>query len=491
MKIKKLVSLLIILAMAFSLVACGNKEDEKGKETETAPATSTSEDTDEADVTDEAEPVPTEEPVADKYPAFDFGGREIKVGIWWDYYYTSEHTDITDDAGLSNPETAQMKLDNVRRIEEKYNVRIKFVNLGWDGIIESINTSITAGTPECDIYYTDLQFGIPAAVNGLAQDLTSFVPADSDLFNDQIIMKPLEGLGGTYFFAEQGLPQNGIYLGYNATMLDELGLEDPRALFARGEWTWDKFAEYAAAGTQDTDNDGTVDIYGYGGVFTDFVNGLMFNNGGAMAATETESLSSQEVVETLEFIDRIYNQDKSGRPWNWDDWNDNLLAWSDGKVMFWTGQAWLLKQEADAAIAEGAELPFDYHVVPYPIGPSGDGTISSPVSGNWFIVPVGVQEPEKVFQVFEEFLNWHQGETELRDDPTWFESCFTTYEDVEIAFETGMNLRLDIWDKLSPGFDFGATIWGPIVVDKTSTVAQAVEAAKPVLQDAIDAFYSK
>ena len=54
-----------------------------------------------------------------------------------------------------------------------------------------------------------------------------------------------------------------------------------------------------------------------------------------------------------------------------------------------------------------------------------------------------------------------------------------------------MNLRLDIWDKLSPGFDFGATIWGPIVVDKTSTVAQAVEAAKPVLQDAIDAFYSK
>lgn len=487
MKIKKLVSFLFILAMVFSLVACGNKEDDKGTDTGTTPAPSTSEDTDKPD---DVEPAPTEEPVVDKYPGFDFGGREIKVGLWWDYYYTSEHTDIADDPGLSNPETAQMRLDNVRRIEEKYNVKIKFVNLGWEGIIESINTSITAGTPECDIYYTDLQFGIPAAVNGLAQDLSSFVPADSDLFTDQIILKPLEALGGTYFFAEQGLPQNGIFMGYNATMLDELGLEDPQALYARGEWTWEKFAEYAAAGTQDLDNDGTVDVYGYGGVFTDFVNGLLKNNGADLAATKTEGLSSQATVETFEFIDRIYNQDKSGRPWNWDDWNDNLLAWSDGKVMFWTGQAWLLKQEADAAVAEGAELPFEYHVVPYPIGPSGDGTISSPVSGNWYIVPVGVQEPEKVFQIFEEFSNWHQGETELRDDPTWFESCFTTYEDVEIAFATGENLSLDVWDKLSPGFDFGATLWGPIVVDKTSTVAQAIEAAKPVLQDSIDAFYA-
>ena len=487
MKIKKLVSFLFILAMVFSLAACGKKEDDKGTDTSTTPAPSTSEDTDKPD----DEPAPTEEPVVDKYPEFDFAGREIKVGLWWDYYYTSEHTDITDDLGLSNPETAQMKLDNVRRIEEKYNVKIKFVNLGWDGIIESINTSITAGTPECDIYYTDLQFGIPAAVNGLAQDLTSFVDPDSDLFTDQIILKPLEALGGTYFFAEQGLPQNGIFLGYNATMLDELGLEDPQALYARGEWTWDKFAEYAAAGTQDLDNDGTVDVYGYGGVFTDFVNGLLKNNGADLAATKTEGLSSQATVETFEFIDRIYNQDKSGRPWNWDDWNDNLLAWSDGKVMFWTGQAWLLKQEADAAAAEGAELPFEYHVVPYPIGPSGDGTVSSPVSGNWYIVPVGVGEPEKVFQIFEEFSNWHQGETELRDDPTWFESCFTTYEDVEIAFSTGENLSLDVWDKLSPGFDFGPTLWGPIVVDKTSTVAQAIEAAKPVLQDAIDAFYTE
>jgi len=480
---KKILALLLVLVLGLSLAACGKNEETTQATPTQAPAVTEAA---------QAEATPTTAPVVvEKYPAFDFGGRTIKVGLWWDYYYTSAHTDISDDPGLSNTETAQMRLDNVRRIETKYNCKIEFVNFGWDGIKESINTSITAGTPECDLYLTDLQFGIPAVINGLAQDLTAIAPENSDLFGDQVVVKPLEALGGTYFFTEQGLPQNGIFLGYNSTMIEDLGLEDPQALYAKGEWTWDKFAEYAQAGTKDKDNDGTVDVYGYGGIFTDFTNGLIMNNGGSIAGSTTEGLSSAPVTEALDFINRLYNVDQSARPWNGDDWNDNLLAWSDGKVMFWTAQAWSLKQEVDAAIAEGAELPFDYHVVPYPVGPSGDGKAYSPVSGNWYIVPVGVQEPTKVLQIFEEFLNWHGGNTEYRDDPTWFESCFTTPEDVEMAYSTGTNLKLDPWNSLAPNFDFGGTIWWPIIVNKDTTVAQAVESGKPVLQDALNVFYGQ
>ncbi len=476
---KRLFALLFTLVMVLSMAACKGKEDVPTEAQATPTAAPAAEAT--------ATPAPTPEP--EKYPAFDFGGRTIKVGVWWDYFYTSDHTAITDDPGLSNTETAQMKLDNVRRIEEKYKCKIQFVNFGWDGIKESINTSITAGTPECDIYLTDLQFGIPAVINGLAQELTAIAPENSDLFEDQVVVKPLEALGGTYFFQEQGLPQSGIFLGYNATMLADLGLEDPQALYARGEWTWDKFAEYALAGTKDTDNDGTKDVYGYGGVFTDLVNGLVMNNGGTLAGEKTEGLSSKPVTEALDFINRLYNVDGSARSWNGDDWDDNLLAWSDGKVMFWTAQAWLLKQEVDAAIKEGAELPFDYHIVPYPAGPSGDGKAYSPVSGNWYIVPVGVQEPTKVLQIFEEFLNWFDGDTEYRDDPTWFESCFTTEEDVNLAYTTGENLKLDPWGSLEPRFSFSGSVWWPIVVNKDTTVAQAVESAKPVLQDALNTFW--
>lgn len=490
-KCRKLIAILLCMVMVLSLAACG-KEDKKNKEVTTNDTVEETKDDATADdtATDDVatdETVPLED---DVYTAFDFGGRTIKVGLWWDYFYTSDHTDISDDPGLSNAETAQMKLDNVRRIEKKYNCKVQFVNLGWEGIIESINTSIMAGTPECDLYLTDLQFGIPAVQNGLAIDLSTLGMDKLDVFNDKIVLKPLEAMGGTYLFSEQGLPTNGIYLGYNKTMTDSLGLEDPQALYEKGEWTWEKFTEYCKAGTQDSNGDGTTDVYGFGGAFTDTISGFVLNNGGTIAATQTEGLSSKNVTEVLDLVDKIYNQDKSARPWNADDWNDNLLAWSDGKVMFWTAQSWVLKQEADAAVAAGAELPFEYHVVPYPVGPSGDGTIKSPAAGNWYMIPVGTKEPEKVLQIFEEFLNWHNFTPEYRDDPTWIESCFTSEKDLEIAYACDKEEVLDLWNgKLAGSFDFGRDVFFPLVVDKTSTVSQAVEASKQVLQDDINNFY--
>ena len=102
-------------------------------------------------------------------------------------------------------------------------------------------------------------------------------------------------------------------------MVNELGLEDPQALFNKGQWTWDKFAEYCKAGTRDTDNDGTTDIYGFGGVFPYLINGPVMNNGGGIAVSKTEGLSSKPVVEAFEFINRLYNVDNSARPWNADD----------------------------------------------------------------------------------------------------------------------------------------------------------------------------
>ena len=54
--------------------------------------------------------------------------------------------------------------------------------------------------PECDIYLTDLQFGIPAAINGPGTgSWKAIAPKNSDMFNEKIIFQPMEALGGTYF----------------------------------------------------------------------------------------------------------------------------------------------------------------------------------------------------------------------------------------------------------------------------------------------------
>ena len=115
---KKFLALFLVFTMVLSLMACGKEDTEDvGKD---LPSTGQEDEKDQEEKEPEVTeaPTPTEEPV-DVYPAFDLNQRTIKVGIWWDYYYTSAHNDIYDNPQVGNTETAQMQLDNVRRIEKK------------------------------------------------------------------------------------------------------------------------------------------------------------------------------------------------------------------------------------------------------------------------------------------------------------------------------------------------------------------------------------
>ena len=51
---------------------------------------------------------------------------------------------------------------------------------------------------------------------------------------------------------------------YYIPMFKDNGLETPGELYAKGEWTWDKFIEYCDLLTQDTDGDGKIDQWGLG-----------------------------------------------------------------------------------------------------------------------------------------------------------------------------------------------------------------------------------
>ena len=87
---------------------------------------------------------------------------------------------------------AELKFANVKKIENKYNITFSWENLTYEGTKKSINTSVLAGSPDCDIYLVDLGMAIPAAMNGLATDLRTVLPADADVFTDQNVVKFLD-----------------------------------------------------------------------------------------------------------------------------------------------------------------------------------------------------------------------------------------------------------------------------------------------------------
>lgn len=479
-RMNKILALGLTVAMMFSIAGCSKKDDTPSNSNNNATPTT------------QATKAPENTPEASKpsgsgraeYTAD--GKRIIKVGTWYEHYYTSDHETIEENPDVTDVELAQMQLDNMRAIEAKYNVEFRFVNLTWNGIIESINTSIMSGKPDVDIYETDLQFGAPAALSGYAMDISKFAAADSDIFTDQTVLSYLSfsGIDNNYLFKPVAKTSQlgGNPLSFNLDMIKQAGLENPQDLYDRGEWTWDKFREYLIATTKDTNGDGTTDVYGYSGWWTVLIENLCMSNGTSIASSATETLSSPATIEAMDFIYKIYNEDHTAAPWNQDDWNVNNQLYAQQKSCFFTGAAWIFKE-----FGMSPDVGFEIACVPWPTGPSGsyENNKMMKTSGNYYFIPNGVEDPELVYNVFYDWTNWYQGDTELRDDVEWFQNMMMTERNYQYLELMGKREQFDMWGNLGLGDNFSMV---PIMSGE-KTAAQYAEETKNLVQEALDQYF--
>ena len=475
-KLKKLAALALTGAMAFSMAACGSDSGSTSGSNEASTGGSTSADTSAAST--EASTSGSKTP---KHEGSE--PRTIKIGTWYDIYYDSTHKDIHDDPSVSDEELAQMMFDNLKRVEEKYNVRIEYVNLTYDGIQESINTSVLAGKPDCDIYLTEPAFGIPAVANGYATDLSKVLPADADILTNQNYLTTINinGLDGTYLMLPVGgesIPGSSYVLAFNKKMLDDAGLENPNDLYARGEWTWDKWREYLMKLTKDSDGDGVTDIYGFGSRYDWLFEYLNMSNGTAVASNKTENLSSKEVGETLDFIYNMYNVDHVARPWNEEDWNDNQNSYVNGEVACWFTQAWVVDSNKDV------EKGIDQIWAPMPIGPSGNKDTNArknAASGAAYFIPEGVEDPYLVYMVFQEYKDYYGDDFDQRDYVNdWWHNNALTEANYDVMYYCGEKTGIDLWNAIGVDYQF------PLLLKGEQTAAQFQETNKQLVQTALD-----
>ncbi|MCL2078445.1 MAG: extracellular solute-binding protein [Oscillospiraceae bacterium] len=423
---------------------------------------------------------------ADVYRTKD-GRRHIIIGSFYDMYYDSTHTSIFDNPSVNDPETAQMTLDRVRYVEDKYNVYIEFVNMTWDGIMENIPISIMSGWPDADVYMGDTQFVIPAVLNGMATALED-MDIDPEFYNDlfappgeNIVMENVKipGQDKTYMFRGAGLNTGMYMLGYNRDMLQAKGLEDPQDLWDKGEWTWDKFREYCRELT-----DTSQDIYGYAGYWTNFLQSMLFSNDTVFAGGPIQTVDSPKTLEVLNFMYELYNVDKTARPWNEDDWAINNSLFAEGKSGFWISAFWINEEFG------GLETPFDIGMVPFPVGPSGnkDTMATTNVSGNYYFIPRYIKDPGEVFNIMYDLTNWYDGDLEYRDDIQWWKDRMISEANIEyymkVAGRMGFDLLMDL--------GFGPSV--PYMLETTTrpaeyTAIQYAETYKQVYQDALDNYF--
>ncbi|MCR4621611.1 MAG: ABC transporter substrate-binding protein [Clostridiales bacterium] len=421
--------------------------------------------------------------------------RDITLAVWWDMYYDSDDESWEADPSATGKETDIMRFDNVKTIEDTYNVTFEFVNPTYAGTIDSLNNSILAGEPDFDIYTVELGWGVPAVMNGLACDLRDVLdPDDPMLSHEDPILNYVDLSNGavSLLYAQGAANQvDHVYnLAFNLQMIQEANLEDPRDLVARGEWTWDKFREYCFALTKDIDGDGVTDVYGYGGWLGDFLPYWFMSNGTYVAATATENLSSPEVGETLKFLQDLYITDKVAYPIPEESgWDICRWLYRDKKVAFCTTTTWILDNYKDYTTAD-PNLDFDMVFIPYPIGPSGNAETNSTqlANSNYWLIPSNVEDPKLVYNVLRQYVNWFQGDTELRDDPLELEWHYVSTsnkfelqeENFEVMMEYGSRTMVDFLNIFINDIPFRQFL------DGEYTPAQLQEQYKQVVQNALD-----
>lgn len=506
MRIKRLLALVMCVAMVVGLAACGNSNGGSNVVANGDQAAS-------GGVVDNGDKATT--PTAKN--------DEILLGTWWVQYYDSSHSALEDDPTYATATTikdtdsetdiitkqnskkiAELKLANVKTIETKYGVKFYWDNLTYTGVKDSINTSILAGTPDCDIYLVDTGMAIPAQMNGLALDLKTILPADDDLFTTQKNISYMDlgdGKACILYRVEAQKSVEATYpLGFNIQMLEDNNLEDPRDLYARGEWTWDKFIEYCQVLTQDTDGDGQNDQYGYCGFEMETFENLMMSNGSNIATGMTQNLTSTTVGEALQLMSDMYNVYNVCFPYDFEGTpSDSMRSqYTQGNIGFFPIAAWITANTKDYDYdgSVGYTLPFDIAYVRWPVGPSGNQETNpgkNLAAGEFYMIPAGVAEPEKVYNTLYDLWNWYDGDTSLRDDRTtlnWWYKVTASSEDLQelnfnVMKDCGEHSTLDLWNSLGITYDFMSLING------TTTPAQFQETYKQTVQDALDAYYGK
>lgn len=434
--------------------------------------------------------------------------RHILIGTTWDKYWDSTHETIDANPYYSGSVPDQLQFDKVAEIEEKWGVTFEYVNLLFAGAVESINNSILAGTPDVDVYNVGIDIAAPAIANGYAVDLRTVLPADHPVLTgeDPVLGYVDVGDGSASLLVEKNvnnLVANTYPLSFNLQMIEDANLEDPRALVERGEWTWEKFTEYCIALTKDTDGDGLTDVYGFGGWPTDYLTSLLMSNGTYIAANKKENFSSPQVAEVLQFMQDLNLVHHVMYPIPAENgWDICRWLYRERKVAFCPNAAWILDSNKDYAY-QHPELPtleFDMVFVPWPVGPSGNAETNMQKTTNetGFMIPAGIEDPELVFNVLYDLLNWFNYDPNnpesddealaLRDDPEtldwWYGVTGKTVElqdwNFGIMLQMGQRQQYEMVNSLGLSIDYQGLINGDY------TVAQFQQTYKQPIQDALN-----
>ncbi|MCK9159001.1 MAG: extracellular solute-binding protein [Bacteroidaceae bacterium] len=188
----------------------------------------------------------------------------------------------------------------------------------WNQRMSKLATLIATGQ-QLDVYYSGTYGDVPKLpVKNMTLPVDEYLE-DTDEISVDLSKKGFSFNGKTYGFATKYnyLPMSIIY---NKTIFDNNGEKTPHEYYKENNWTWDTFRKVAKDLTQDLNNDGVIDQYGYGS----WLPQLFMQSAGVADYIDADyklNLDDPRIAKTAQFMQECGFKDKSFVPGIWDGIN--------------------------------------------------------------------------------------------------------------------------------------------------------------------------
>lgn len=258
--------------------------------------------------------------------------KRIKWMAWWDIEETSPECMLFKEV-YGIPETGEDP-DSAGRIFE-------YTSVPYADRYTGLATAIASGSSP-DIFpfeALDFPYGVlmgryqPIDELGFDFDSPKWV-------NTKDLMKMFE-LNGKNYTAFYQIDMNNLMF-YRKSVIEDAGLEDPRELFEKGEWDWNKFLEMARRFQETGDNKYAIDGYNPENDFLLSTGVPMVGNDGTKIVN---NLFTPEVEGVITNMLATLQQENLRYPRHeLNSWNVNPKAWADGDILFYCdGSTWVFE----------------------------------------------------------------------------------------------------------------------------------------------------
>ena len=308
-------------------------------------------------------------------------------------------------------------------------------------------TSAIASDNSPDLFPFEAQDYPYGVVMGRYKPVDSIINLDSPKWENTKELMDMFAMKGKHYCAFSEIQLNNLMY-YRTSMIKEIGAEDPRKLFEKGNWTWDTFLALARKWQDSGDNRFVIDGYNP-------ENDIILSTGVPMVGFDgkqfTNNLYDPAIERAEELIATLQKENLRYPRHELNGWAVNPRAFVEGNTLFYAdGGAWVWENTISRYATKYAFDENEVKCVPFPKDPQAD----------------------KHYVAFSaDCLMWCTGSKNKNGVKAWFDCCATAAM-ANSAKQTNINNAVENYKWSKDNIEF---IYSLTALDGSSPVTPIVD----------------